>query len=169
MAVLIEQYVPVVRENGIQTNKVARFNAGIQSVRALVSGQGATSTLTSAQSGSLVLFDRAAGIIFTLPTPVIGAQFDLLVPVSVTSNSYKIITSAANVFLTGSITNIKTDLTQLQSIGDGTTMVSIVLNGSTTGGLVGSYFRLVCVSANLWLVEGNNIASGIIASPFATS
>ena len=169
MSIFIENYVPVVRENGIQTNKVARFNAGIQLVRAYISQQGATSTLTAAQSGSVVIFDRAAGTTFTLPAPVIGTQFDFFISASVTSNNDKIITNAANVYMIGKVTTIKTDLTQLQSIGDGTTMVSIVLNGTTTGGLIGSYFRFMCVSANLWLVEANNLASGIIASPFATS
>lgn len=144
-------------------------SGGITGAATVISGSGATVTLTAAQSRSLVMLDRAAGIIFTLPAPVVGLTFSFFVNTSVTTNNYKVITDAGTTFLIGSLVNIKTDLTTLFSIGNGSTHLSVTMNGTTTGGLVGTYLRFTCVSATQWLVEGANLASGTIATPFATS
>jgi hypothetical protein len=55
------------------------------------SGNGATVTLTAAESGTTQIFDRAAGIVYTLPAPVPGMTFDFFVKTSVTSNAHKVI------------------------------------------------------------------------------
>jgi hypothetical protein len=136
---------------------------------AIISGSGATVTLTAAQSGSLILMDRAAGIVFTLPAPAVGLQFSFYVPVSVTSNNYKVITDAGTTLLVGSLVNVKTDLTTLFSIGNGSTHISVLMNGTTTGGLIGTYLRFTCVSSTLWSVDGSNLASGTIATPFSAT
>src|SRR5258708_2613530 len=46
--------------------------------RVVISGQGATKTLTAGDSGSLCLFDRAAGIVYTLPTGAAGLWFEFM-------------------------------------------------------------------------------------------
>lgn len=143
------------------------FSGGLN--RPVISGQGATVTLTQAQSGSLCLFDRAAGIVYTLPAPVAGTTFIFKASVSVTTNAYKVITNTGTVLLSGSLVNIKTDLTTLFSIGDNSANVAVSMNGTTTGGLVGTYLSFTCLSATQWLVEGANLASGSIATPFANS
>lgn len=135
----------------------------------VISGSGATVGLTAAQSGSLVLFDRAAGIVFTLPAPVVGLTYTFLVTTSVTSNAAKVITDAASTYLMGSLTTIKTDLTTLLNIADGTSIRAYSANGTTTGGLLGTILYLYCVTATQWLVDGSNLGSGTIATPFATS
>jgi hypothetical protein len=134
-----------------------------------VSGSGATVTLTAAQSGSNILMDRAAGIVFTLPTPSVGLYYNFFVKTSVTSNNYKVITDTGTTLLIGSLVNIKTDLTTLFSIGDGSTHISVLMNGTTTGGLIGTYLSFTCVSSTQWLVEGANLASGTIATPFSAT
>lgn len=185
--ILLENVDPMVKQNGLNTNKTitlagaANFDmsastgafkaplGGITGSNAVVSGSGATATLTAAQSRSLVLFDRAAGIIFTLPTPVVGLSFTFLVKTSVTSNNYKIITDAGTTLLTGSLVNVKTDLTTLFSIADNATHIAVTMNGTTTGGLVGTRLVFTCISTTQWLIEGFNLASGVIASPLAIS
>lgn len=43
----------------------------------------------------------------------------------------------------------------------------INFNGTTTGGIAGSYITVQAVAANKWLVTGQVIGSGTLATPFA--
>ena len=137
----------------------------------VVSGSGATVTLTQAQSGSLILLDRAAGIVFTLPAPVAGTTFRFAVLTSVTSNNYKIITNAGTVFLLGYLMSIDTDSANavVGFTADGSTIVACTMNGTTTGGLKGTYIELTCLSSTIWQVTGTDLGNGTVATPFATS
>lgn len=131
----------------------------------------ATRTLLAKEADSLCLFDRAAGVVYTLPTPVVGMQFDFEVSVAVTTNAHKVITSSSAVFLLGGV--LSGNLTVAAS-GDvfqanGTTHVSISMNGTDTGGLIGGRLSFTAISATQWMVSGINIGSGTNADPFATS
>jgi hypothetical protein len=42
-------------------------------------------------------------------------------------------------------------------------------NGTTTGGLLGTWFRFTALSTTQWLVTGIDQGSGTVATPFATS
>ena len=65
---------------------------------------GAAKTLVGSDSGATVLLDTAAGSILTLPTPVAGMEFDVIVSLSVTSNSHIVKTGiAASEFIGGGI------------------------------------------------------------------
>jgi hypothetical protein len=139
--------------------------------REIIQGVGATRTLLAEESNALCLFDRAAGVVYTLPTPVEGMQFEFSATVAVTTNAYKIITAAGTQFLIGSV--MAGSLTVADS-GDvfqanGTTHVAISMNGSTTGGLVGGSITLTAISATQWRIEGDIVGSGTLADPFATS
>jgi hypothetical protein len=138
----------------------------------ILNALGATYQLSNEQSGAMILLDRAAGQVITLPaisSSIVGHFFDFVVVTSVTSNNHKVITPVGTVFLQGVIKNVKTDLTQLNSIADGSTIVAITMNGTTTGGLVGTRLRFIAVSTTEWQVFGENLASGTIATPFTTS
>lgn len=139
--------------------------------REVISGLGATRTLLAEESGALVVLDRAAGIVVTLPSPVVGMQFTFLVSVSVTSNAYKVITNAASVFLVGGV--IMGDVTVAQSgdyfEADGTTIVALSADGATKGGLIGERFTVTCISSTQWAIEGVCHGAGTLATPFATS
>ena len=130
-----------------------------------------TKTLTVEESGSVVFLNRAAGITVTLPAPQAGITYEFYVGTSVTSNAYKIITNAGTTFLVGSVTNIDTDTSNAVAAftADGTAHVALNMNGTTTGGLRGSYFKFTCISPTRWLVTGTNLGSGIVATPFANS
>lgn len=131
----------------------------------------ANTTLTAEQSGALVLLGVASGATVTLPTPAEGMQFDVSVSVSRTSNSYKIYTGSASVFLLGAY--MAGDATIATSgdvfTGDGSTHVAITIDGDTKGGLVGGHLRFTCISSTQWFVEGLVIGTGTMATAFATS
>ena len=137
----------------------------------VIQGEGSTRTLLAKESGSLVLFDRAAGIVYTLPTAVEGMHFDFLATVSVTSNAYKTITSAATQFMVGGI--VISSLTVAESgdtfTADGTSIVAISEDGATKGGLLGGWYRVTAISSTVWAIRGLSCGAGTLATPFATS
>jgi Zn-dependent alcohol dehydrogenase len=141
----------------------------------VISGLGATRTLNANESGSVVLFDRAAGIVCTLPTaPAVGTHFDFIVTTSVTSNAYKIITGAGTELLIGAYTNVDTDTSNAVAVfsGNGSTHVAVNMaaaSSNSTGGLAGTKLRFTCLSATRWEVEGVVLGAGTVATAFATS
>lgn len=119
----------------------------------------ATYTVTTAQSGTLFVLAKASGITFTLPTAAVGLTYEFFVSVSCTSNNYGIDTDGTDVF-SGIVSNVDKDqaydsATILQAIckADGTP-THIDMNGSTTGGLIGSRLVITAISADVWSVDG---------------
>lgn len=131
-----------------------------------------TLTLTAAQSGALVRLDKTDGVTVTLPAPAIGLTYDFYATATTASGNYKIITDAGTTFLVGTVAMFDTDtLTDPLSVAtaNGTTHIACTMNGSTTGGLLGTRIRVTCVSSTLWAIEGFIHHSGAVATPFATS
>jgi hypothetical protein len=134
----------------------------------------AARTLKTEESGALVVFDIATGATVTLPTPQEGAYFDFLVKTTITSGSAKVITAAADEFLVGAISfagDANTSLTTTISAfaANGSSHVAIASNGTTTGGKRGTSFRVTAISETLWAIEGIEVGSGAVETPFATS
>ena len=134
---------------------------------------GATRSLNETESGSLILLDRAAGCVVTLPVfTVPGVYFDFMVPTTVTSNSYKIITGAGTELLVGDLTNDDVDTsnaTILWPAEVASSFIAITMNGTTTGGLIGTRVRVTSLNSTKWMIEGNIKGNGTVATPLATS
>lgn len=134
----------------------------------------AAATLTAAQSGSLCIMPDLTGTLYTLPAATVGLTFNFFVSVTNTSGAHKVITPAS-VFLVGAISYGIVDTTPGANPGpkftgaDGSTIRSISMNGSTTGGVIGTAFTVTCISSTQWAIYGLVIASGTISTPFATS
>ena len=139
--------------------------------REVIAGVGATRTLKAGESGALCLLDSASGVVYTLPAPVLGMQFEFLATVAVTSNAYKVITNAGTVFLLGSVMGGSLTVADSGDVfqANGTTHVAISMAGSTTGGLIGTRFRVTAISDTRWVIDGGYVGSGTLADPFATS
>ena len=134
----------------------------------VISGLGATRTLLASESGALVLFDKADGIIITLPAPAIGMKFDFLVTVTGTSNAYSIDTDAATTFIGGGIQGNSTTAGGADSFpATIASTVSCDLDSAETGWLIGGYISIVCLSATTWGISGQTSGSGTLATPFA--
>lgn len=137
----------------------------------IISGQGATSTLTTAQSGSTVLFDRAAGIVYTLPAATVanvGVTYTFITTVSITSNAAEVDAASSSDLIIGAILMDKASATTPQSFtSNGSSNYKISSNGTTTGGLKGSQFTLTCVGLNTWAISGICYGSGTLSTPFA--
>lgn len=173
-------YVDGALPGQIVASKAAVYNSSgqlaVKRKVSLASVAGATLALSSDDSGALVLFDRAAGCVVTLPAAAAGLWFDFLVSVSVTSNANKIITNTiASEFIFGQLLSIDTDSSNVLAwthVANGTTIAAINMAAASTnatGGLLYTKMRLLCVSATLWTVEGINMGAGSVSTPFATS
>ena len=178
MSQLQEQYLNETKyAGGINTNLPAVFGGTVTfngtqvyngSKVSPINGSAAGTTITAGQSGSTFLFDTAAGITYTLPAPVVGQSFKFIVTTSVTSSNHKVITSAGTVLLQGVITSATTTASVFESV-IGSSNISVTMNGTTTGGLVGTQLEFTCLSATLFQVFGTNFTSGTTATPFANS
>lgn len=135
----------------------------------LESGNGATRTLTAAQSGQTFLFDRAAGIVYTLPAPVPGMTFDFVYTVTITSNAAAVVTNAGTVFVAGAIhILVSAAITGLDFQCNGTSHIKITSNGTTSGGILGGHVRFVAATSTLWVVDGLLVGSGSTVTPCST-
>ena len=143
----------------------------LEARKGLISGQGATRPLNVNESGALCLFDRAAGIVYTLPVASPGTFFDFLVTTTITSNAAKVITGAGTELLIGALVNVDTDTSNAVAAwtGNGSTHIAVSMNGTTTGAIAGTKLRFTCLSSTRWMVEGHVLGSGVVATPFATS
>ena len=130
----------------------------------------ATRVLLPKEAGALCMFDLAAGVTYTLPTPVIGMMFQFGVSVSRTSNAHKVITNLSTEFITGGLfLGNSAAATGEFFAADGTTIRAISSNGTTTGGIIGDSYELVAISSTVWFCRGILNQTGTAATPFATS
>jgi len=150
-----------------------------QSIRRRIVSDGAQ-TLTTAQSGALCLFNNATGFTFTLPAitaNTVGTWYEFMCSVTNTATVAKVITDSASTFLLGEIWLGVDNTTPAAGPGpkayalNGTTHRAINQGGAdtTTGGVIGSYFKVTAISTTQWMVEGFLVGAGTIATPVATS
>lgn len=143
---------------------------GLGFFRQVIDAVGATRTLAPEESGALCLFDSASGVVYTLPAPVVGMQFEFLTKTTITSNSAKVLTDAATTFVVGGAALVNSGATTAQFFAaNGTTHRSINGNGTTTGGIIGDRIRFTAISTTQWSVEAVMNQTGTAATPFATS
>jgi hypothetical protein len=141
-------------------------------VQPIITGSGATVTLTKNQSGSAVLFDRAAGIVFTLPANTPGMVFDFFVTVTITGGAAKVITAVGTELLVGTIINTDTDSSDAVASWKSlvaASNIAVSMNGTTTGGIKGDWFRFTCLNTTTWNVSGFTLGTSTVATPFASS
>lgn len=138
--------------------------------RQVIDAVGATRTLAPEESGALCLFDSAAGVVYTLPAPVVGMQFEFATTVTITSNSSKVLTDAATTFVVGGAALVNSAATTGEFFAaNGTSHRSINGNGTTTGGVIGDRIRFTAISSTKWQVDAVMNQTGTAATPFATS
>lgn len=154
---------------------IARLNPGGASIgtgqhRQVIDGVGATRTLAPEESGALCLFDSASGVVYTLPAPVVGMQFEFVTKTTITSNAAKVITDSATTFLVGAVVSANSGATTTTAYpANGTTIRAISSNGTTTGGTIGDRYKVTAISSTQWQIDGHVVATGVTATPFATS
>ena len=151
------------------------FSGPVTSTAGFITGAGVNSTVTASTltvtaadyNGQTINLSRAAGITVTLPAATgSNAVYRFVVSTTVTSNSYKIQVANATDVMNGNL---------LVSGATGTTFGTlpasdtITMNGSTTGGLAGSYVQVTDIASGVFLVSGALIGSGVVVTPFSAA
>ena len=98
-----------------------------------------------------------------------GVVYTIWVPTTISTSSLKIGTDGTDKYI-GSVLSVDTD-TSGAAVGftAGASDDFINLNGTTTGGVAGTFVQIVAVAALKYMVTGTVLGSGTVATPFATS
>ena len=98
-----------------------------------------------------------------------GVVYTIWVPTTIATSSLKIGTNGTDKFV-GTIFGVDTDSTNaLVAYTAGATNDFINFNGTTTGGVAGTWVEIVAIAANKYVVNGIALGSGTVATPFADS
>jgi hypothetical protein len=102
-----------------------------------------------------------------------GVLYTIWVPTTITTSTLKIGTTAASGdYFIGSLMGVDTDssdaLVAYNALA-ADTFDFINLNGTTTGGVAGTWIEIVAVAANSYMVRGTVNGSGVVATPFSTT
>lgn len=175
------QYIEAVRQNGIRLNpnepivaqSAANFLEPIVAIGGSVAAYSVIGQTNQTQSSGWFTLNPAAAQTITLPTPVPGLTYTFVVQTSATgSNTLKwIVATGASgpQYIQGTdfISTVGGATSNFQ--GNGTTHVSVNMNGSTTGGLIGTTVTFTALSTTIWQAFIQNFGSGSLATSFGTS
>lgn len=127
----------------------------------------ATLTVTQADhANKLIRLNRAAGITVTLhPATGTGAIYRFYVGTTFTGSG--IIQVTTTDIIQGAV-GMTTDAAGVM-IPTAATSDTITMNGSTTGGIVGSYIELQDAALGVWSVRGAIVSTGAEATPFSAA
>lgn len=118
--------------------------------------------------GNVTRLSAAAGLTVTLPASAgKGDVYKFFVLTTVTSNDYIIKVANATDIMQGGV-SLSTDISGTNMLASSTSD-TITMNGSTKGGLIGSWIRLTDVAAGFWQVEGFLVCTGTEADPFSAT
>jgi hypothetical protein len=115
---------------------------------------------------TICVLDRAGGFVTTLPASTgKGDVYRFYVKTTVTADMT--IAAAGTDILQGAVA-VSTDIGGTVVLATATSD-KLTMNGSTTGGLLGSYVEVKDVLAGTWHVSGALISTGTEATPFSAS
>lgn len=115
-----------------------------------------------------VNISAAAGLTVTLPASTgKGDTYEIFVLTTVTSNNYIIAVANSTDVIQGAV-HLTTDIAG-SSMLTTTTSDTITMNGTTTGGLRGTWLRLKDMSLGFWALEGGILCTGVEATPFSAA
>lgn len=142
-----------------------------------VSAYGANSITTStvtvtaaAHAGQKLIFDKADGIVATLPAATgSGNSYEFLVVTSVTSNSYKIQVANSTDVMVGTAVLFQDAGDTVVGFATASTSDTLTMNGTTQGGLLGARAVVTDAKSGVWHVTYVSDASSTEASPFSAA
>ena len=99
-----------------------------------------------------------------------GVLYTIWVPTTIATSSLKIATDGTDKYV-GSITMNDVDADGAALVGFFAAAANdfINLNGTTTGGVAGSWVQIVAVAALKYMVTGTVMGTGTVATPFANT
>ena len=101
-----------------------------------------------------------------------GVMYTIWVPTTIATSSVKIgVTSTTSNLFVGTLLSVDTDTSgaMVGFTANGSSNDFINLNGSTTGGVAGTWIQIFAIAANKYMVTGVILGTGAVATPFADS
>jgi hypothetical protein len=99
-----------------------------------------------------------------------GVVYTIWVPTTISTSSLKIGTDGTDKFVGTIVMNdVDTDGAALVGFSAAAANDFINLNGSTTGGVAGSWVQIFAIAALKYMVKGTVLGTGTVATPFANS
>ena len=101
-----------------------------------------------------------------------GVVYTVWVPTTISTSSLKIgTTSGSSDVYIGTLLSVDSDSSgaMVGFTANGSSNDFINLNGSTTGGVAGTWVQIVAIAANKYMVTGVVVGTGTVATPFADS
>ena len=131
----------------------------------------ATKTLTSADSGTVFGFNRAAGIVVTLPTPAAGIKYTFLVETTFSGAGQikTATTDGTDGFLGTAVVYDAGVASDNQSFNPASSNDVIDLGSIEQGWLTGGWIKLTGVNTTTWWVEAFLMGDATLATPFTDS
>jgi hypothetical protein len=115
---------------------------------------------------TVLVLDRAGGFVTTLPASTgKGDIYKFYVKTTVTADMT--IAALTTDIIQGAI--IVGTAATAGTMAATATSDKLTMNGSTTGGLLGSYVEFTDVVSGAWVVRGALVSTGAAATPFAAS
>lgn len=150
------------------------FSGPVTSKGGFITGTDVNSTLTASAAitqetynGQIINLSAAAGMTITLPAATgTNAMYRFVVSTTVTSNSYKIQVANATDVLVGKASVAGGTGTVFSTL---TTSDTLTMNGSTQGGVAGSYVEITDVASGVFVVRANLLGSGTPITPFSAA
>lgn len=128
----------------------------------------AAATLSDdAYAGRTINLNSTTGRTITLPAATgSGAAYTIFVGATVSSGSH--VVAAAGTDVIQGVVAIATDIAGV-SVPTASDTDTITLNGSTTGGVRGSWLELQDVASGIWSVKGGLVSTSTEATPFSAA
>ena len=99
-----------------------------------------------------------------------GVVYTIWVPTTISTSSLKIGTDGTDKFVGTIVMNdVDSDGAALVGFSAAAANDFINLNGTTTGGVAGSWVQIFAIAANKYMVTGTVLGTGTVATPFANS
>ena len=99
-----------------------------------------------------------------------GVVYTIWVPTTISTSSLKIGTNGTDKYVGTIVMNdVDSDGAALVGFSAAAANDFINLNGTTTGGVAGSWVQIVAIAANKYMVTGTVLGTGTVATPFANS
>lgn len=134
----------------------------------VVNATAATLTVTAdLHAGKIITLNRAGGIRATLPAATgTGNEYTFFTATTFTSNGIIQVANATDIMQGG--VSVSTDAGGVTILAAATSD-TITMNGSTTGGIKGSFVRIVDVASGIFMVSGFLVSSGAESTPFSAA
>ena len=131
----------------------------------------ATKTLVAADSGTVYGFNRAGGIVVTLPTPAAGITYTFLVETTFSgAGQIKTATTDGTDGFLGNITMFDTgEIGETDNFQPVASNDVIDLGAIEQGWITGGIIKLYGVNTTTWFVDGTLMGDGVLATPFTDS